>query len=60
MNKKFIKTTDKATADKLIIAGFKLVSQTSNIYIFLNQPPQKFSFDVINKKMIVFDNILSL
>lgn len=60
MNKKFIKTTDKATADKLIIAGFKLVSQTSNIYIFFNQPPQNFSFDVINKKMIVFDNILSL
>ena len=60
MDKKFIKTTDKSTADKLIAAGFKLISQVGSIYIFLNQPPKNFNFDVIDKKMIVYDNILSL
>ena len=58
--KKFIKTTDKPTADKLIAAGFKLISEVGTIYTFLNQPPQNFSFDAIDKKMIVYDNILSL
>ena len=58
--KKFIKTTDKLTAEKLISAGFKLFAHTGAIYTFLNQPPQNFSFDAIDKKMIVFDNILSL
>lgn len=58
--KQFIKTTDKSTADKLIAAGFKLISLVGNIYTFLNQPPQNFSFDAIDKKMIVYDNILSL
>jgi hypothetical protein len=58
--KQFIKTTDKLTADKLIVAGFKLVSQVGNIYTFLNNPPKQFNFDVIDKTMIVYDNILSL
>lgn len=60
MKKNFIKTTDKATADKLIAYGFKLVSQVGGIYTFSNNPPQNFNFDVIDKKMIVYDNILSL
>ena len=58
--KKFIKTTDKSTADKLISGGFKLVSQIGNIYTFLNETPQNFNFDVVDKKMIVYDNMLSL
>lgn len=58
--KQFIKTTDKPTADKLTAAGFKLISKVGNIYTFLNQPPKNFNFDVIDKKMIVYDNILSL
>ena len=58
--KQFIKTTDKLTADKLIVAGFKLVSQVGNIYTFLNNPPKQFNFDAIDKTMIVYDNILSL
>ena len=58
--KQFIKTTDKVTADKLKTAGFKLISQANNIYTFLNNPPQNFNFDVIDQKMIVYDNILSL
>lgn len=58
--KKFIKTTDKSTADKLISGGFKLVSQIGNIYTFLNETPQNFNFDAVDKKMIVYDNMLSL
>jgi hypothetical protein len=58
--KQFIKTTDKPTADKLIASGFNLVAQVGNLYIFLNQPPKNFNFDVIDKKMIVYDNILRL
>ncbi len=60
MDKKFIKTTDKPTADKLIAYGFKLVTDVGNIYTFLNLMPKNFSFDAIDKKMIVYDNILSL
>jgi hypothetical protein len=58
--KKFIKTTDEKTANQLIAAGFKLVSQVGQIYTFLNQPPKNFNFDVVDKKQIVYDNILSL
>ena len=60
MKKKFIKTTDVETAHKLIVCGFQLITQVGNIYTFLNQPPNNFNFDVIDKKMIVYDNILSL
>lgn len=57
--KKFIKTTDKATADKLIVCGFKLVSQIGSIYTFLNDT-SKLNFDAIDKKQIVYDDILSI
>ena len=60
MNKKFIKTTDEKTANKLIVAGFKLVSHVGNIYTFINNMPNGFNFDAIDKKLIVYDNILSL
>ena len=58
--KLFIKTTDKDTAEKLIKEGMPLVSQDNNVYTFLNQPPQNFSFDEIDKKNIAYTNILSL
>lgn len=58
--KNFIKTTDKETAEKLSACGFQLVSQTGDIYTFLNQPPKNFNFDAVDKKKIVYDNILSL
>lgn len=57
--KKFIKTTDKYTADKLIAHGFKLVSQIGNLYTFLNDT-SKLNFDAIDKKQIVYDDKLSL
>lgn len=58
--KKFIKTTDKETADKLISVGFQLVSQNGNVYTFLNQPPRTFSFDIVDKKKMAYTNILSM
>lgn len=58
--KKFIKTTDEKTANQFIADGFKLVSHVGNIYTFLNQPPKNFNFDAVDKKKIVYDNILSL
>jgi hypothetical protein len=58
--KLFIKTTDKETADKLIAEGFKLISNVNNVYTFLNEEPNRLNFESIDKKMIVYDNILSL
>lgn len=60
MEKKFIKTTDKQTADKLITYGFKLVSQVGNIYTFINEMPQNFSFTNFDKSKIAYSNILSM
>lgn len=57
--KKFIKTTDKTTADKLLVCGFRLVSHIGNIYTFLNET-SKLNFDAIDKTMIVYDDKLSL
>lgn len=60
MNKKFIKTTDKKTVDQLIAAGFRLVAHVGDVYTFLNEAPKNFNFDAIDKKMIVYDNKLTL
>ena len=60
MEKKFIKTTDAETANKLIAFGFKLVSNIGSVYIFLNDGPQKLNFDSVDKTKIVYDNKLSL
>lgn len=60
MEKKFIKTTDTETANKLIAYGFKLVSHIGNIYTFLNDVPKNFTFEAMDKKMIVYDDKLSL
>lgn len=58
--KKFIKTTDAETANKLIVCGFQLISHIGNIYTFLNDAPKNINFDAVDKKMIVYDDILSL
>lgn len=60
MNKKFIKTTDAETANKLIAFGFRLVSNIGNVYTFLNELPQNINFDSVDKTKIVYDNKLSL
>lgn len=36
MNKNFIRTTDLETRDKLLKLGFIEVSNSSNVFIFLN------------------------
>ena len=58
--KNFIKTTDQETARKLLECGFQLVSQAGDIYTFLNQLPNNFNFDNVDKTKIVYDNILSI
>lgn len=60
MAKKFIKTTDESTANKLLSEGFKLISQIGNVYTFLNDIPENFNFDAVDEKKIVYDNKLSL
>jgi hypothetical protein len=50
----FIKTSDKETADKLIAAGFQLVSQ-DGVYTFLNQV-ENFNFENIDIKKMVYTN----
>lgn len=60
MNKKFIIVQDKATANKLIASGFQLVSKVNNTYTFMNQVPQHFSFDEVDKSKLAYTNILSI
>ena len=55
----FITTTDKETADKLISAGFQLVSQ-NGAYIFLNQLPTNCNFNEVDKKKIAYTNLLNI
>ena len=60
MDKKFIKTTDTETANKLIALNFKLVSQIGSVYTFLNLAPQTLIFESVDQTKIVYDNKLSL
>ena len=58
--KKFIKTTDTETANKLIALNFKLVSHIGNVYTFLNEVPQNMTFESVDQTKIAYDNKLSL
>lgn len=58
--KTFITTTDKETADKLMLEGFQLVSQSGNAYIFLNPTLTNFRFDEADKKNIAYTNTLAI
>ena len=58
--KKFMKTTDSETANKLIALNFKLVSHIGSVYTFLNEVPQNLTFESVDKTKIVYDNKLSL
>ena len=60
MNKKFIIVQDEATANKLIASGFQLVSKVNDTYTFMNQVPQHFSFDEVDKSKLAYTNILSI
>ena len=60
MSKKFIIVQDEATANKLVAGGFQVVSKVNNTYTFMNQVPQHFSFDEVDKSKLAYTNILSL
>ena len=60
MNKKFIIVQDEATANKLVANGFQIVSKINNTYTFMNQVPQHFSFDEVDKSKLAYTNILSI
>lgn len=60
MKYNFIKTTDESTAKKLISEGFKLVSQVGQVYMFLNDTPDSFYFDRVDKKHIAYSNVLNV
>ena len=59
-DKKFIVTKDEATANKMIAYKFKLVSAIAGVYTFVNEAPEKFSFDVFDVKKLHFTNKLHL
>ncbi len=59
MNKKFIIVKDKPTADKMIAAGFILLSQIGGTYTFKNEQG-KLNFANIEKGKICYSDILSL
>ena len=60
MDKKFIKTTDVETANKLITFGLKMISQIGDVYTFLNEMPHNMTFESVDQTKIVYDNKLSL
>ena len=60
MKQNFIKTTDESTAKKMLSKGFKLVSQVGQVYTFLNDVPESFHFDGVDKKHIAYSNVLSV
>lgn len=60
MDKKFIKTTDTETANKLIALGFRLITHIGNVYTFLNEAPQNMTFESVDATKMVYDNKLSL
>ena len=57
---KFIITADKVAADKLISAGFQLISQNGGSYTFLNSPPKNFKFEQFDTTKFAYTNILSV
>lgn len=59
-SKKFIITQDKSMSDKLIARGFLLLSNNSGVYTFVNQMPEKFSFNEFDVKKLHFTNKLHL
>ena len=60
MDKKFIIVQDEATANKLVASGFQIVSKINNTYTFMNQVPQHFNFDEVDRSKLAYTNILSL
>lgn len=58
--KKFIITQDKTVSSILIAHGFRMISNISGTYTFINEAPEKFSFDSIDCTKIYFTNKINL
>lgn len=56
---KFIVVQDINTANKLISAGFQLVTQINNTYTFMNVIPKHFNFENIDIKKLAYTNMLA-
>jgi hypothetical protein len=59
-SKKFIITKDESMSNKLIAHGFLLLSNIAGVYTFVNETPEKFSFDMFDVKKLHFTNNLHL
>ena len=55
----FIVTTDKETADKLILEGFRLITEIGGKFTF-EAKSNNVVFDKIDEKKLAYTNILSL
>lgn len=58
-NAKFVVTTDKETADKLIVEGFRLISEINGKYTF-EAKVGNINFNKIDANKVAYTNILSL
>lgn len=58
-DEKFIVVQDLNTANKLISAGFQLVTQINNTYTFMNVIPKHFNFENIDIKKLAYTNVLA-
>lgn len=59
-NKNFIVTQDKSVSNVLIAHGFRLLSNISGTYTFINQTPEKFDFNSVDVKKLYFTNKISI
>lgn len=55
----FIVTTDKETANQLILKGFRLVNEANGKFTFENKPLESLAFNKDNSKKVVYTNILT-
>lgn len=55
----FIVTTDKETANQLILEGFRLINEANGKFTFENKPLENLVFNKDNSKKVVYTNILT-
>lgn len=58
--KKFIITQDESVSNLLIAHGFRLLSNISGTYTFVNETSEKFNFDTIDATKLHFTNNLHI
>lgn len=55
----FIVTADKGIADKLILEGFRLITDVNGKFTFENKPSENFTFSKIDSSKVAYTNILT-